>query len=148
MATLITRNVTKLSLQQLSLGIEKLNECTKAYIILEKEKEKKKEKKHMEKHDEQLIFFQLTITNPIEIEFLVNKNKWLEDLSCIYTFQNYVTVWQKEIKNLISMDMDADDIESFRVWRLGINVRLNQILPDSIFELKFSHDGVLKITLK
>ena len=99
----------------------------------------------MEKHDEQLIFFQLTITNPIEIEFLVNKNKWLEDLSCIYTFQNYVTVWQKEIKNLISMDAD---IESFRVWRLGINVRLNQILPDSIFELKFSHDGVLKITLK
>jgi hypothetical protein len=145
MATLITRNVTKLSLQQLSLGIEKLNECTKAYIILEKEKEKKKEKKHMEKHDEQLIFFQLTITNPIEIEFLVNKNKWLEELSCIYTFQNYVTVWQKEIKNLISMDAD---IESFRVWRLGINVRLNQILPDSIFELKFSHDGVLKITLK
>ena len=145
MATLITRNVTKLSLQQLWLGIEKLNECTKAYIILEKEKKKEKEKRRMEKHDEQLIFFQLTITNPIEIEFLVNKNKWLEDLSCIYTFQNYVTVWQKEIKNLISMDAD---IESFRVWRLGINVRLNQILPDSIFELKFSHDGVLKITLK
>lgn len=67
MATLITRNVTKLSLQQLWLGIEKLNECTKAYIILEKEKKKKKEKRRMEKHDEQLIFFQLTITNPIEI---------------------------------------------------------------------------------